>query len=300
MLRSLETDEYLRTTESAFRRASEREQAEKAVESARSAAGAILISTQNEPQRSRLTKPVRLQMMRKAPSRLNMAKKSLRAIRRGGDLITNFIRGTWDYKTAQRNVKRQGIRLQWILEQIPRIEAELNESKAAESSSNAERGTRRRLGRDHDDEVTTNRKPTKPRRNDQGLRSDGRAGSTTQAKGRSKRNHLNDTIDDEQPSKRFRMNTRDSDIKRQAFDDADTALTRSLQASGVPAARRQNGDGKIALETSLERGQDEIINHRSPKRQAATISRREESTRNALQSSITSQQLRRSARITAY
>lgn len=157
VLRPSETDKYLRTTESAFRRESEREQAKKAVESAKSAANTVLTSTQNEPQRSSLTKSMRVRMMRKAHSRLNKVKESPRAIARRDDLITNFIRGTWDYKTAERNVKRQRIRLQWILEQVPRIVAELNELEAAKSTSNAERDTNRRLGRDKYNEITPDR-----------------------------------------------------------------------------------------------------------------------------------------------
>ncbi|KAH8889940.1 hypothetical protein GQ53DRAFT_689303 [Thozetella sp. PMI_491] len=249
VLRPSETDEYLRSDESGFRDESEKDAARKAVEFAKSAARAVLISTQNESQRSSLTKPRRLQMMREAHARLDAAKKSLSAIRRRGDLITKFIQGTWDYKTAQRNVKCQSIRLQWILEQVPWIEAEMIESKAAEGSSDAECGTKRRFGRDQDDEVTTDINPT--RRNGQSIRSDGRTGSTIQTRGRSDHSRRNDTADDERPSKRFRVDSQDSGFQRQASGNADATSTRGLQASGVSAARRQGSDSKAALKTSL-------------------------------------------------
>jgi hypothetical protein len=47
---------------------------------------------------------------------------------------TSFHLGTRDYRDAKNAVYRQGILLQSILEQVPLVEAELNESKVAEES----------------------------------------------------------------------------------------------------------------------------------------------------------------------
>ena len=149
VLKPSETEEYLRSDESAFRCQGEEDAASKAVESAKSAARAVLTLTEKaikDPQHSRLTKPMRLQMIAKAQSRVDAAQESLRAIKRRGDLITDFIRGQFDYRDAKRDVERHSILLRWIREQVPLIEAELKESEAAEGSSHAERGTKRRLG----------------------------------------------------------------------------------------------------------------------------------------------------------
>ena len=119
------------------------------MESARSAARAVLVlmeKARNDPQRSRLTKPVRLQMIADAHYRFDAVQESLRATERRNDLVTDFICGQFDYRAAKRNVERHSILLRWIREQVPLIEAELKESGAAEGSSHAERGTKRRLG----------------------------------------------------------------------------------------------------------------------------------------------------------
>lgn len=87
VLRPSETDAYLRSTGAALRSESEKEAARKAVESAMSVAEEVLMSTQIEPQRSSFTKPVRIQMMREAHFKLDLAQKALREITRRGDLI---------------------------------------------------------------------------------------------------------------------------------------------------------------------------------------------------------------------
>ncbi|KAK3935219.1 hypothetical protein QBC46DRAFT_358433 [Diplogelasinospora grovesii] len=63
-------------------------------------------------------------------------------------LITEFVRGTWDYQGAKGDVERHSILLRWILEQVPLVEAELNESKASKGNSHTRHGTKRRLVRE--------------------------------------------------------------------------------------------------------------------------------------------------------
>jgi hypothetical protein len=59
---------------------------------------------------------------------------------RQGHLITECITGTWDYETAKTDIERHGVLLQWVLEQVPLIEAELSESRAARMRDVARRG----------------------------------------------------------------------------------------------------------------------------------------------------------------
>lgn len=330
VLKPSETEEYLRRIELSFRLSREEDAAEKAVQSARSALRAVSESAQNEPQSSTSTQSVRLQRTENASSQLNAAEEALGAIRRRIELISDFNAGASAYKDAQWNMKRQMLRLQWILDEVPRIEDELNEYKAAEGSSNAERGTKRQLGRNEDGKVVTGRTHTKRKQNDQGLHSDERAGSTRQAKGKSKRSTGNDTVDDKQRSKRIRLDSQDSEFERQGGGDVDAALDNSNTAESTSG-------GWNRRKRSFERGRDELAEDPNFKRQkqnasdecshdsdgtnedethserlknsghsqietaneleAATIGQREKSMRNALRSSTTSQPLRRSARI---
>jgi hypothetical protein len=96
VLRPGETEEYLRTDESGFRCQSEAAAAAKAVESAKSAAEAALISAQkarNNPRGSTSTPQQRIRIMRVAHSRLDAAKASLKSIKRRNNLTSEFIRG---------------------------------------------------------------------------------------------------------------------------------------------------------------------------------------------------------------
>ncbi|KAI8958177.1 hypothetical protein F5Y11DRAFT_50777 [Daldinia sp. FL1419] len=135
VLRPGETDKSLRTTESAFRCQTEEDQATKAVASAEAAANAAVAETEKAKYgRSSLTQHERKRKLGEAHSRLIRARQTLKATKRRGDLITEFIRGTRPYQGEKENIYRHSILLQWILAQVPLIEAELQESKAAKGS----------------------------------------------------------------------------------------------------------------------------------------------------------------------
>ena len=284
VLKPSETAESLRTTESAFRLESEIVQAEKAVESAKSAAGGVLITTQrarNDPRRFKLTRPERLRMLTEAQSRLDAAQASLKSIKRRGDLITDFICGTWDYKTAEKDAEHHSILVQWILEQLPLVEAELKASKTAEGGSDAERGTKRRLTRHQDDEPSSDRSPKKQRGNDQSSYLEVRAESNTQARERSKRIRRDDTDVDGRPAKRFRDGGQDSNSLHKISGDTSGAPVGGSQRAEIPAARKHDDGGDKAVLKHTK-----VPNNRTLRS-------------GILRSPMISQQLRRSPRITA-
>ncbi|KXX80631.1 hypothetical protein MMYC01_203397 [Madurella mycetomatis] len=95
VLRPGETDETVYTIESAFQRASEREQAEKAVASTEAAAKAALSETEKAKiGRSRFTKQERTRRLTATHFRLVTAKEMLKTTKRRSNLITEFIQGT--------------------------------------------------------------------------------------------------------------------------------------------------------------------------------------------------------------
>ncbi|KAL2175393.1 uncharacterized protein P884DRAFT_206220 [Thermothelomyces heterothallicus CBS 202.75] len=135
-----ETDKNLRTIESSARRQAEEDQAEEAVKSAERVARAALLETEKaKVGRSRLTTEERKRRLVVAHSRLVAAKEARKALKIRGDLITDFVRGAWDYTEEERNIYRQRVRLQWALEQLPLIEAELDESNGSRAGRGAKR-----------------------------------------------------------------------------------------------------------------------------------------------------------------
>ncbi|KAH6614516.1 hypothetical protein B0J18DRAFT_302200 [Chaetomium sp. MPI-SDFR-AT-0129] len=208
VLRPGETDETLRTTKSALQRQGEKDRASNAVVSAKAAAKAAVSETERaKTGRSRFTEPQRKQRLAAAHSRLVAAKEVRKTIMRRGDLITEFIRGTWDYQRAKRNLRRQHLLLQWILEQMPLIEAELNEPKVAKGGPHAGRGGKRsRLHQD--DQVTNDWRPTKRMRGESSPLADG-LGFSAQAR-QSPKSGQHDVATYGRRSKRIRNDRPDS------------------------------------------------------------------------------------------
>jgi hypothetical protein len=165
VLRPFETEEFICDIKSAFQRASERERAEKAVESAKSA----VTAAQNvvpDPRRAHLSRQATQQRLAAAQSQLAAAIKSLESIKRRNDLVSKFHQKTKSYQIVKDNAERHNILLRWILQQIPLIEFELNQAKGAENDSGGEDG-RNRLKRNLDNDLTEER-VSKRRREDSG------------------------------------------------------------------------------------------------------------------------------------
>jgi hypothetical protein len=128
VLRPFETEEFIiYDPKSAVQQASERERAEKAVESAKSA----VVSAENanpDLRRAHLSQQAtRQQRLVAAQSQLAAAIKSLASIKRRNDLIYKFLKKTklhqvtndgnlkQSYVGAKRDAERRSILLRWIL-----------------------------------------------------------------------------------------------------------------------------------------------------------------------------------------
>jgi hypothetical protein len=185
VLRPFETEEFIiYDPKSAVQHANERERAEKAVQSAKSA----VVSAENnnpDPRHAHLSQQAtRQQRLVAAQSQLAAAIKSLASIKRRNDLIYKFLQKTklhqvtedklkkgyayvkQSYVGAKRDAERRSILLRWILQQIPFIEIELNQAKMAENHSGGEDG-RHRLKRNPTGDLNEER-VSKRRREDGG------------------------------------------------------------------------------------------------------------------------------------
>lgn len=234
------------TMESAIRSQTEEDAAKDAVEHAKTTAVAVLEKAMNDP-KSNLTKPVRIRMMKEAKSRLVAAKTSLRAVTRRGDLITEFVEGTSDYRATNERISLQNIRLKWIQEQVPLIEAEVEEAKAAEKSSRARRRTKRKLEDDQDGEGTKERCLKKRRQNHQASSPSENVDSSTQPQPKASKHGQVAEAYNTLSSKRYRRNKRTSKVQRMA-DEVETISTEN--ATVTHESRRRPGGGKIGLEKS--------------------------------------------------
>jgi hypothetical protein len=147
VLRSSETKEYIRDTKFGAQRDRETAMALMAVKSAEAA-----LEVAQKTRGSRLAPQARAQVLATAQTRLDTAKNALELLRRRSHHFGNFSHAVRNYRIAKTDTVKSNVKLRWILEQVPLVEAELKESGAAQSGSHTGRGTKRK--RNRDDEVT--------------------------------------------------------------------------------------------------------------------------------------------------
>jgi hypothetical protein len=271
VLRPSETEEYiLDIFKSGFQQESEEAAARRAVESAKSAAMSALITTEKarkDPQHSNIPKQARMRMLAAAKSRLDKANKSLALIKARNDHIDVFHKKIRSYKIVEEKADGHSTLLRWILEQVPLIETELNESKVAVGTSVDTRGRKRGFRRDQDDATTEDQNSN--------LR-------------RGKRSCRDDTINEEPSSKRFKISGPGPSLRR-------TATSGKTDATSIEGTRGSSGTLAISNRDG-EKPLLKIMEGPDVKTSNANINRPLRST-DASEASEISPRLRRSARI---
>ncbi|KAH8656454.1 hypothetical protein BGZ61DRAFT_466529 [Ilyonectria robusta] len=176
-----ETKEFVRTAASGMECQTEEDQAMKAVQMAESEAKRIYVLTQEDPKRLRIPKAKRISMLKVGAEKLLAAKRRFGQIRKRNDRITEFVRATFDYADARRNAARHRVLVQWVLEQVPLIEAEMAQSDASKTMPPAASRTKRKLT--NDAEPVGRRNPKKQKLDDQELDPSSRAEAPPKAEG---------------------------------------------------------------------------------------------------------------------
>ena len=150
VLRPSETQEYICNVESAIDGQNEYWQAWQGVEWAKTAAEKALSPVQknNNSLRGLHLTPAERKEMLAATSRLDKAKAIHKSIMKRNQTITEFDVATRDFQTAKQKAKRHQIRLDWILGQLPLIEAETDKSRAVDAGQKAICRMKRRLAHD--------------------------------------------------------------------------------------------------------------------------------------------------------
>jgi hypothetical protein len=127
ILRPHETKEFVRTDASGFERENEKQQAKKAVERAESEAKAIYTLTQEDPQRLRIPKAKRISMLNAKSTKLAAARRQFEQLQSRSRRIGEFLRATRGYAKAKKNAASHELLVQWVLDQVPLIEAEMGQ-----------------------------------------------------------------------------------------------------------------------------------------------------------------------------
>ncbi|KAF4943311.1 hypothetical protein FGADI_13500 [Fusarium gaditjirri] len=149
ILRPHETKNFLHNTLIPIERTHKRENAEKKVERAESEAKRIYALTQKDPKRLSIPKATRVAMLKQSTERLLAAKRQLELTRIRNDGLKQFIQATFDYDAAKGDAARHHTLVQWVLDQVALVEAEVKPSK---SSRPVFDGRKTKRKRDQDDE----------------------------------------------------------------------------------------------------------------------------------------------------
>jgi hypothetical protein len=244
VLRPSETEEFICSIDSAFRRAGERNQAERAVESAKSA----VMSAQKAMRDSRRSSPPQRDPRKKlaaARSRLDTAVQSLESIKRRNDLVYEFKKRTKNYQISKGQAKRRSILLRWMLQQVPLIELELNPANVAENDSNGQPSGKRGSKRNRTDESNDER-VSKRRRQDGEIPHRRTRRSTTKERESQLKRSCDNSINGGQASKQPKRNGQNHSLSfHETSDGADptsigdpvSLQPLSTQDSGATASR---------------------------------------------------------------
>ena len=133
VLKPHETKDFIRTTPSSMERGREQDQA-----------WTMKVAAEAEAKRLRLRKPAdlericvseeeHLRVLQAAKAKAAVAHERYESTKRRVDIITSFIRATFDYEDAKRNAACHAALVQWVADQIPLVEAELRRSPTPDS-----------------------------------------------------------------------------------------------------------------------------------------------------------------------
>ncbi|KAK9438292.1 uncharacterized protein VB005_09300 [Metarhizium brunneum] len=132
-----ETPEFVRTDASGTRCQIEEDHAWEAVQNAESEAKQVYQKTQKDPNRLRIPKQQRIQMLVRARKTLLAAREAFDFTKRRSHLLIGFVRGTFDYVNAKEDVVNQTNLLEWAVKEAHKIEAE-------QKRATLERGSRKK------------------------------------------------------------------------------------------------------------------------------------------------------------
>ena len=161
ILRLHETREFVRTTASSIQESREENEARHAKLAAEAEANKIYLLTQKDSRRHNIPQPERLRMLHAAMTKLEESKARLESIKRRNGLIIDFVQATFDYVTAKKDATGHAALAQWVLEQVPLVEAELIQPKMTKTGPDTMNKKRKRA-QDEDKPENWSSKKRKP------------------------------------------------------------------------------------------------------------------------------------------
>ncbi|KND86605.1 hypothetical protein TOPH_08722 [Tolypocladium ophioglossoides CBS 100239] len=143
-----------------MQRGQEEDRAREAKKAAEAEAKRVYFLTQEDPRRLSIPKEKRIRMLQAVTRKVVSAQERCESTRRRNDLVTAFIRATFGYVNAKKDAARHAVLAQWVLEQVPLIEAELIHPEVTEAGPDTKSKKRKHVYKRqiYDPEKKKNRK----------------------------------------------------------------------------------------------------------------------------------------------
>ncbi|KAI0184601.1 hypothetical protein EV127DRAFT_474153 [Xylaria flabelliformis] len=143
-LEPFETQEYVVSTESSLDREAKRRKAQKAVITAQSELEKLMASVPNLNSPDLRLEPLKCRQLEAAAKQLQETRATLKAVRTRSEHFTTFHITRGSHKIAKHKEELHQRHLQWILKQVPVVEAEICQSISATPGPPAVPGTKRK------------------------------------------------------------------------------------------------------------------------------------------------------------
>ncbi|KND91710.1 hypothetical protein TOPH_03815 [Tolypocladium ophioglossoides CBS 100239] len=104
----------------------------------------VYFLTQKDSRRLSIPKEKRIRMLHAATKKVVAAKELYESTKRRNDMVTNFIRATFNYVDAKKDTAGHAELVQWVLEQVPHVEAELVQPAMTGAGPHTKSKTRKR------------------------------------------------------------------------------------------------------------------------------------------------------------
>ncbi|RSL46938.1 hypothetical protein CEP53_010125 [Fusarium sp. AF-6] len=140
-----DTIEDVSSMRGSFQRENDAQQAHTELRMAKAEAQRVLDLTQGSAERFQIPEKQRVDMLNKVAQDVEHAERRHKEVKARNDTVSAFVSGTHEYTLANMKWTRHRLYVQWVLEQLPLVEAEVAEAEEEKSRASGKKGKKRML-----------------------------------------------------------------------------------------------------------------------------------------------------------
>ncbi|KAJ4182509.1 hypothetical protein NW755_010276 [Fusarium falciforme] len=140
-----ETIDDIRSVRGSLQRDNDAQQAHIEVRMAKAEAQRVFNLTQESPERFLIPEKQRVEMLNKVSRDVERAERRHKRVEVRNDKVSAFVSGTHEYARAKMKWACHSLYVQWVLKQLPLVEAEMAQAEAEKSRASQNKGKKRML-----------------------------------------------------------------------------------------------------------------------------------------------------------